>query len=108
MKKTLYIVALLFVSSLFSACSNLTIGFEEDSIFYTQPKSQKEVVLEEKNLATQVKPTDSQASQSTVSLPKVKQKNIHEKEIASPVVLEKKDEDSENETTFSYDPYSGE
>ncbi len=74
MKRTLSIIHLLFLSVLLSACSNVTMGFDEDSIFYTKPQSEQAVEIKEKDLET----------------PSVK------------------DEDTENETTFSYDPHSGE
>lgn len=48
--KNLKITAyLLMLSTFFSACSNMTIGFEEDSIFYTEPKAVSDSTKEEKN-----------------------------------------------------------
>ncbi|MBC8236600.1 MAG: hypothetical protein H8E76_00040 [Helicobacteraceae bacterium] len=42
MKNLKIITYLLIVTIFFSACSNMTIGFEEDSVFYTEPTVEKQ------------------------------------------------------------------
>lgn len=72
MLKTIAISTLI----LLSGCSNMSIGFEENSVFYTPPKES----LQEKTEKT---------------IEKVSPKSLQNIE-------------QENETTFSYDPYTGE
>ena len=92
MKKSTYIISFLFLSLVFTSCSNMTIGFEEDSIFYTKPKTQEEKIAETKVQAKEkVSKGISRVQNSTPEVSK-----------------EHKTEDTENETTFSYDRYSGE
>ena len=107
MKKIMSVVYLLLLSTLFSACSNMTIGFEEDSIFYTEPK---EEVLEpikekkEKKVNPILESLDNTKLPKNVASPVL----VKDKKIILETPIEPKVKDMENETTFSYDPYDGE
>ncbi|WP_415251449.1 hypothetical protein [Sulfurimonas sp.] len=101
MKKVMNIMYFLFLSMLFSACSNMVIGFEENSVFYTEPK---------KELAEQKEKIPSKPESKNLKV-----ENMKIQEFTPSITVEKKDktvekknEDTENETTFSYDPYEGE
>ncbi len=39
MKKALRFSSLIILAIIFGACSNMQVGFEEDSVFYTKPKT---------------------------------------------------------------------
>ena len=121
MKKNIYMIYFLFLS-LLTGCSNMTIGFEENSIFYTKP--QKELVprQEKKALKPEVKTSKIELvakKEKIASKPEEKISKIelaHEKEVIHPKAEDKKliieeevkDNDTENETSFSYDRYEGE
>ncbi len=78
MKKIIITATILLNAAFFVSCSNMTVGFEEDSPFYNGP------LLDTRDDA------------------KVKE-DTQEPEQKGEIVIEKKvDKESENETSFSY------
>ena len=82
-------LTLLLISLLFISCSNMTIGFEEDSPFYNGPvvDTREDVSSEEK----------AQVKEDTEEEPKVQKEVLQQ--VQTPVETTPK----ENETTFSYE-----
>lgn len=81
MHKIIKISTLLLVTFTFGACSNMQMGFDEESVFYQKPT---QPVLAEKK-------TVSKSDKRVIEIPKE----------------EKMQEELENETTLSYDPQAG-
>lgn len=109
---------------LFSGCSNMSVGFEEDSIFYTEPvilfADEKEGLTSEKkavsvNKKMEKSEIDNKVDQNikvvepTIApIITVKPDKIESRKVTSQAPIVIKEKDPENETTFSYDPYDGE
>lgn len=88
---------ILLTAIAFTACSNMEIGFEEDSPFYTPPAEKKAEVISKKE------PEVKTVTQAKVEIAKpVKEKKIS-KEVKPETIQE-----VENETTFSYSREDGE
>ncbi len=83
------IIASTLAITLLAGCSNVTHGFDEDSIFYAKPTSEKEI-----------KKVDE--------TPKSSEKESKKVDEAPETKGKEQEPDQENETTISYDPYEGE
>ena len=97
MKNIITNAAIIAIGLTFASCSNMTIGFEEDSPLYNGPliDTREEKVVD---------PQTSQKSKEVVS----KEKTVAEIKKENPPLKEKiSTKQEENETTFSYDPNDG-
>lgn len=110
MKNIIYKMSLVLLVGFFSACSNISVGFEEDSIFYTDPNAEKEVVVEDKKLNSKNEFSTFKASTKTSSHVVSKQSTVSQQESIPSYTTNKDVEDieMENQTTFSYDRNEGE
>lgn len=90
---------LLILSSLFFiSCSNMTIGFEEDSQFYNGPLiDTREDVSSEKETQTQESVIEKEKTQNAVT----QEKTVIVEEKSSEVLQENSSQESE--TTFYYE-----
>ncbi len=111
MKNVIINAAIVAIGLTFASCSNMTIGFEEDSPLYNGP-----LIDTRENKV--VEPQASQKSKEVVAeketVTAIKKENPpvkaeistkQEEPINQEVTI--KEENEENETTFSYDPSDG-
>ena len=83
---------ILFIGLTFASCSNMTVGFEEDSPLYNGPMID----------TREDKAVEPQASKKEKQTVKAKISTKQEEPINKEAVIKE-----ENETTFSYDPSDG-
>lgn len=109
------LIKIILMSSLIvlSGCSNISVGFEEDSIFYTPPTEVvNEEVLTKKRVVKKSVPTIQTDTTKTLNKEVLTTKRVVKK--STPIVptkpqkIKHQEKDTENTTTFSYDPYDGE
>jgi D-alanyl-D-alanine carboxypeptidase len=107
-------LTLILTTIFFTACSNMQVGFEEDSPFYSPPSEKKEtpLVAETKEQTTVVKEQQKPQETSVKTESKVEEtvqvktvETVKEEEEEEAPVVEK---EAEGETTFSYSREDGE
>ena len=100
---------------LLSGCSNMSIVFEEDSVFYTPPKEvvnenivTEKVVTKNSSQTLPIKQDTKEVKDTVAPIVTIKPDKTRSQKIISQTPIVEKEKDPENETTFSYDPYDGE
>ena len=99
---------ILFIGLSFISCSNMTVGFEEDSPLYNGP-----IIDTREDKA--VEPQASKASKEVTAKKEIVTETKEEKQVIKEKISTKQEEpvnkeatpNEENETTFSYDPNDG-
>lgn len=93
-------LALLLISLLLISCSNMTIGFEEDSPFYNGPViDTREDVESGKEAQVETKTIGRDKVEKVIVQDELKEQTSEEENIEVP----KEAAPKENETTFSYE-----
>ena len=88
-------LSLLIISLLFISCSNMTIGFEEDSPFYNGPIiDTRKGIDSEKEAAINKEKVEKVVVQAVPKEQKIEEENIKVLKETAP---------KENETTFTYE-----
>jgi|GEM_PF-585658 len=108
MKNIITSTAFVLIGLSFISCSNMTIGFEEDSPLYNGPM----IDTREDKV---VKPQASQESKEVIAEAETVTEIKKEKQTTKTEITAKQEEpvnkeiiiEEENETTFSYDPSDG-
>jgi len=104
--KSLFTKLIILLTAIaFTACSNMEVGFEEDSPFYTPPAEKKSEVVSK---VPEVKESKEIKQPEKIKEPEVKIVTQVKEEIAKPVKEKKISKEVENETTFSYSREDGE